>query len=47
MENAQSTADLSGTEVIQGLASGQIPAPKIAQTFPIELSRWAELGDTQ
>lgn len=42
MENAPSTADLSGAEVIQGLASGQIPAPKIAQTFPIELIRWTE-----
>ncbi len=42
MENAQSTADLSGSEVIQGLASRQIPAPEIARTFPIELSRWTQ-----
>ncbi len=42
MENAQSTADLSGAEVVQGLASGQISAPKIAQTFPIELTGWTE-----
>ena len=42
MEHLRKRVNLSGFEVIEGLASGKIPAPQITDSFPLEINSWSK-----